>query len=135
MSHGLPDATGRRGCGLLATVALGAVLLVVLALAAGWWWRGRASPTPWDTVRIKKGTVTVQYTGSECEDSARLEVEEDQTEVVLTVYAGSHAFSCSDVGVTRELTTSLDSPLGDRAVVDGACRLAEFASYLACTGK
>jgi hypothetical protein len=77
----------------------------------------------------------VHYVGGECDRSANLEVEEGADEVVVTVMVSGWALSCSDVGVPRELRTTLRAPLGGRTVVDGACRQAKYAQHLACSGK
>ncbi|GGD19377.1 hypothetical protein GCM10007231_18150 [Nocardioides daphniae] len=110
-----------------------AATLALVVAALTWWALFRSEPTPWGEVEVDGNRVSVRYVGGECDRSARLDVEETDTEVVLTVQVKRGSLSCSDVGVPRTVRARLEAPVGDREVVDGACRLEKYASYLACS--
>lgn len=110
-------------------------LLAVLAVLglAGWYVFGQSEPTPWNKpARVDGTTIHLTYTGSECRDSADVDVDEDAARVVVTVHETVRARSCSDVGVSYELQAHLDGPLADRELVDGACEMTRFANYADC---
>ena len=112
-----------------------AALLGVLAVLglAGWYVFGQAEPTPWNKpARVDGQTIHLTYTGSECRDSADVDVDEDATRVVITVQETVRARSCNDVGVTYELQAHLNAPLADRELVDGACEMPKFTNYSDC---
>jgi hypothetical protein len=116
-------------------------LVIFLAIAAvalaGWWvlssW-GR-TPTPWGSITIDGRDVTVSYTGSECRDGADLSFDESATQVVVTVHETVRAMSCSDVGVSYDLSSRLPSRLNGREIVDGACLEEPWKSRPACGVK
>lgn len=113
---------------VLATVSA----LVVLG-AAGWYIFGQSEPMPWNKPATIDGEILrLTYSGSECRDSADVDVDEDSARVVVTVRETVRAWSCSDVGVPYEIEVRLDAPLGDRELVDGACQMSEYASYEEC---
>lgn len=126
------DAVRRRHIWTLAFV--GVVVLVTIVVLVGWS-LSRSEPTPWGEVEVDGTELVVRYVGGECDRGATLEVEETPDEVVVTVLVSGWSLSCSDAGVPRELTGRLESPLGERVVVDGACRRPEQAQRLACSGK
>lgn len=98
-------------------------LAVVAALAAGcWWWfyGGAESVRFAEPPDVDGSVVRLTYTGSECQTRAWVDVEESTSRVVLTVRTVEHALSCSDVGVVRTLEVTLDEPLGERELADGA---------------
>ncbi|MBE7323148.1 hypothetical protein IEQ44_00595 [Nocardioides sp. Y6] len=132
----MPDTPALRGR-RRAPAALIVTALVVLAtiVLLVWWVLGRSQATPWGKVEAEGRHVVVHYVGGECDRSASLHVEEGPREVVLTVEVVGWALSCSDVGVPRTLRATLDEPLGDREVVDGACRRSENATHLACANR
>ena len=106
--------------------------LAVLAVS-GWYIFGQSEPTPWNKpARVDGATIRLTYTGSECRDSADVDVDENSVRVVITVHETVRARSCSDVGITYKLQVHLDAPLADRELVDGACEMPDFANYLAC---
>lgn len=112
-----------------------ATLLGVLAVLglAGWYIFGQSEPTPWNKpARVDGTTIHLTYTGSECRDSADVDVDEDAARVVITVQETVRARSCNDVGVTYELQAHLDAPLADRELVDGACDMPKYANYPDC---
>ncbi len=114
--------------------------VVVVALAVGLvggvlWWFGasRGRPTPFVKPPSVEGrTVEVTYIGSSCQDGSRLELDEGDREVVATVFAWQSAGSCDDVGISYTLTGTLAADLGQRPLVDGACRLEEYRDYSDC---
>jgi hypothetical protein len=120
------EMTGRVG--VLAVVVSAGVLGV-----AGWWLLGHSEPVPWSKPATVDGSLLrLTYIGSECRDGADAEVKEDSTRVVVTVRETVRARSCSDVGVPYDLDVLLDAPLGGRELVDGACQMPAYASYIDC---
>jgi hypothetical protein len=115
-------------------VVLSAVLAAGVVLGgAGRYLFGKSEPTPWNKPATVDGSlVQLTYIGSECQDGANAEVEEDPARVVVTVHETVRANSCSDVGVMYEIDVRLDAPLGDRELVDGACQMSEYASRSEC---
>jgi hypothetical protein len=114
--------------------ALG-VLVLVLAWVA-WYVFGQSEPTPWSKPAVVEGDVVhLTYIGSECQDSASVDVDEDARRVTLTVEQTVRASTCSDVGVRYEIDAQLDAPLGDRELVDGACEISELSHYTDCWPK
>jgi hypothetical protein len=120
----------RRGVTWLITVLL-------ISLVVVWWLnRDKGDPIPWEKPATVNGrSVELTYVGSECQDGSRVEADEDSERVVLTVFAWSNAWSCSDVGHPYTLKVTLSSDLGDHELVDGACEMAEFKRYVACRGE
>lgn len=112
------------------------VLLLVLVLGAVAWRlldTRIGDPTPFVKPAVVDGAaVTVDYVGSQCQDGSRVEVDERDDRVVLTVWTWSWAGGCSDVGVGYRVSATLDRPLGTREVVDGACLRPEYARYSDC---
>lgn len=128
-SDSTPRPRRRRVWALVVT----AVVVVLVVVATVWWGLVRARPVPWGEVEVDGDVVRVRYVAGECDRGARLDVEESETEVVLTVQVRGWSLSCSDVGVPSTVRATLDAPVGDRTVVDGACRLPEYEAYLACS--
>lgn len=110
------------------------MLVLVLVVAAGFWWlTGSRGLSPFTKPVAADGrTITVTYTGSECQDGSRLEVDEQDDRVVLTVHRWSRATSCTDIGIPYTLTAVLSRPLGDREVVDGACDVSPYRDWSDC---
>ncbi|WP_377644376.1 hypothetical protein [Oryzobacter terrae] len=121
---------------LLTVLASAVVVALAVGLVAGvLWWFGasRGHPTPFVKPPDVTGrTVEVTYIGSACQDGSRLELEETEREVVATVFAWQSAGSCDDVGISYTLTGTLASDLGERALVDGACRREEYRDDSDC---
>ena len=112
---------------------LGAATLVII-VGAGWWFSGGRGLTPFPTPVATDGrSITVTYTGSECQDGSRLEVDEQDERVLVTVHRWSRATECSDIGIDSALTAVVSRPLGDRTVVDGACEEPEHRGHSDCT--
>lgn len=108
-------------------------LVAAVLLMAGSWWLTRGDRTPWDgVVAVEGSTVRLEYTGSDCRDDVRLDVDEGDDDVVVTVYEVVLTSGCNDVGVPYEVEAVLDAPLGDRTLVDGACRDPDLAQRPAC---
>lgn len=121
MGDRVDDAGPVRGMLVLGSLVLGAGALIGLVLCAQYFWAGRAQPVPWDTVEGTGTELQVSFTGSDCQTSSRVEAEEHEDRVVVTAYEGVRARSCNDMGVPYQLTVTLDEPLGERELVNGAC--------------
>lgn len=130
MTHD-PASDARQHRNVRTLLVVGVVVLVTIVVLVGWNVT-RSEPTPWGNVDVEGTQVEVEYVGGECDRDAHLEVDETAEEVVLTVRIVGWSLSCSDVGVPRRLQATLESPLGDRALVDGACRQRKYAQRPAC---
>ena len=69
--------------------------------------------------------LLIYWSGVEpCNVLDRVEVEENADEVVATIYEGSAAdqqnVACIEIGVKKAVRITLDAPLGDRDLIDGA---------------
>ncbi|MBA3410326.1 MAG: hypothetical protein H0U15_05665 [Geodermatophilaceae bacterium] len=119
--------------GVTRRAVLGAALTLVVLGAAGWYFFGQSEPTPWNKPATVDGAIVrLTYTGSECQDSAEVEVDEDSSRVVITVKETVRARSCNDVGVPYDVEVRLDAPLSDRELVDGACQIPEYEGDVEC---
>lgn len=96
------------------------VLLAVVSLVV-WDRTNRTEARPWTRLEAVDGsTVLLRYSGSSCQDAVRVAVDEAEDEVVLTVYETASGGSCDASAPAYDLEVRLDSPLGDRELVDGA---------------
>ncbi|MBI4259289.1 MAG: hypothetical protein HY658_01865 [Actinobacteria bacterium] len=81
-----------------------------------------------DSVEVSDDGLTLTvafYSGVEpCYVLDRVEVEEAAGSVTVTLYEGHEPgdedFACIEIAVYKSVAVSLDEPLGDREVVDGA---------------
>lgn len=65
------------GAGGVIAVLLAATALVALGIV-GWLVFGQSHPTPWNKpAKVDGAVVQLTYTGSECQDHADVEAEED----------------------------------------------------------
>ena len=97
------------------------VTTVVLIGLGSLLWLQLGEHQTWERVAVVSETkLKVSYVGSECEDQRSVDVDEDNDSVTITITARSYASSCSDVGFLRTVNVSLDKPLGDRKLIDGA---------------
>lgn len=111
------------------------LVVVGLGMAAvvGWYFLRESEPTPWDKPAAVDGsTVSLTYTGSSCRDSVEVDVDETPTSVIITLREEIRASSCSDVGVSYDVEVSLDAPVAERELLDGACQMAEYAGRSEC---
>ena len=112
-----------------------AVIVLAVAALAVWFVLSLGDPVPWGKPATVDGDVVrTTYVGSECQTYDRVDVVEDDQRVVITVRETVLAVSCTDAGVAHEVRVELDEPLGDRALVDGACLLAELSERPTCDG-
>ncbi len=117
--------TVRRALAVGAALALGGV--------AWWYVVGGSEPVPWHKpARVDGATIRLSYTGSDCRDGARAQVEERADRVVVTVRETVRARSCNDMGVEYDLVVHLEAPLGRRTLVDGACEDRAYARRPDC---
>ncbi len=133
--------TPRNSSGAAAAKGMGVLVLLLffaLALVGGafvyFFAIDDAAPQPWDSVDGDGTRLTVNYTGSECENGNSLEVVEEKERVVLTLSTDVDD-TCTAAGVQRTVTAVLKSALGERELVDGACRTDEWRDTPACTDK
>jgi hypothetical protein len=68
--------------------------------------------------------VTFYMGVEECNRLDRVEVEETDTTVTITIFTGANpdaaGVACIEIAELRSTTVELDAPLGDRTVVDGS---------------
>lgn len=118
-----PEGHVRAAC-------LAAALLAVLVGCTA---EGTRRPVPWDKPATVEGRdVTLEYAGSSCGVQPDVVAVEDASRVVLTVSEQVDGSECSDVDVPRTLEVRLSAPLGRRDLVDGACQVDRYASYVQC---
>jgi hypothetical protein len=100
------------------------LVVFVLGTMAVWVvlaWGGVGTPRPWyDSFEVDGSTVAVTYSDSPCQTFEKVDVEETDQDVTITVRTWTFAFSCSDALHPYTASVRLDRPLGDRALVDGA---------------
>ncbi len=81
-------------------------------------------PIPWEVVVADEDGVLVRYSsGSEsCYVLDRIDVIETDSEVTITLQEGWNPANevCVAMGMYYEVHVPLDTPIGDRAVIDGA---------------
>jgi hypothetical protein len=100
------------------------LVVFVVATVAVWVvlaWGGVGTPRSWyDSHEVDGSTVTVTYSDSPCQTFEKVDVEETDQEVTITVRTWTFAFSCSDALHPYTAKVRLDRPLGDRVLVYGA---------------
>ena len=107
----------------LALALIAVVAGIVVVVRSSDWAGRRGHPAPWSSpsVSLNGRTVTVAYTVGGCFRSEHTETAEGRDEVVITVLVREHPDqACSDIAQERTATVTLDEPLGDRDLVDGA---------------
>ena len=121
--------------GLVAALVVAAALgaMAVVGVVAWTHAGGSGSPRPWSKPPVvDSAVVRLTYVDSPCQNKATVTVEEDAKRVVLTVRTRTFAFSCSDANALYHIEARLDSPLGDRKLIDGACKIPQFVDDLDC---
>lgn len=97
--------------------------VVVTALVAWFGWAALGEAAEWDSAKVHGDrALTINYTGSECEDYHSVSIDEDEDSVTVSIKTWEFATGCSDVGSTRQISVKLDRALGDRQLIDGSCR-------------
>jgi hypothetical protein len=121
------------------TLGVGAALLAAvlgIGVYAGvrFLFFGLDEATPWDKpARIVGDSVEVTYEGRECRDRVAVEVTENLRVVVITITETVRTLVCADdAPESYDVLVELDSPLGERDLVDGACRLGQFSEDARC---
>ncbi|MDT9594581.1 hypothetical protein RDV89_15965 [Nocardioides zeae] len=121
-----PRRTGgtsaRQWLVLLAGVVLFAVVVVaaVLVLRASADEPAEGTPVAWRDPVVSGTSVTVSWDASPCAEEGTATVEETTDTVVVTVREVPRQALCSSPGDVRESTLQLDSPVGERQLVDGS---------------
>lgn len=113
--------------------ALFAVIVLVLSGSVLWLALNAARPTPWEkpAVVVDERRVELRHTDSACQTGESVDVEESDTEVVLTVEQTQET-PCNDDGRPHTAVVELQRPLGDRRLVDGACEEEVYADAPDC---
>ena len=94
---------------------------------------GLDEATPWDKpARTVGAQVELTYEGRDCRDRVEVKVEEGDAAVVITITETVRALVCRDKFTSYDVTVDLETPLGDRDLVDGACRLGQFGQDPRC---
>ena len=99
---------------------------------------GLDEATPWDKPATVQGsTIELTYDGRDCRDRLQVEVEEDATTVVVTIKETVRSLVCGDDEPVEsfDVTVELESPLDERSLVDGACRLGQFGDDPRCADE
>ena len=124
--------TSRLGVGVAVLAAVAG-----LAVFAGvrFLFFGLDEATPWNKpAGLDDRRLDLTYDGRGCRDRVDVRVEEDATAVVVTVVESVRSLVCGEGEdpMTYDVVVELDEPLGDRRLVDGACRLGQFGSDPRC---
>jgi hypothetical protein len=86
-------------------------------------------PIPWDRSRARgsddRTFLLIYWSGVEpCNVLDRVEIEESSGKVVATIFEGSAAdqqnVACIEIAMLKAVEITLDEPLGERKLVDGA---------------
>jgi hypothetical protein len=111
--------------------------VATIVVAAFAWNYYAGTPVVWDRAQSSDGLVIkVLYASGACDDGAAADVEESRTTVTITVRSRDFPDgSCTDDLVTRIVQVSLNEPLGDRELVDGACVLGKFEGRRSCRDR
>ncbi len=116
------------GVGLLA-----AVIGIGVYAGVGFLFFGLDEAAPWDRpARIVDAQVETTYGGADCRDRVEVKVEEGEAAVVITITETVRVLVCRDEVTSYDVTLDLEAPLGDRDLVDGACRLGRFGQDPRC---
>jgi len=96
-----------------------------------------AGATLWDRVSVGPDgrTLTVHFQSQSCAEGDVTATEKAEAVVVTAALRPQGSVSsnrCSTLGVPSTSTLVLESPLGDRAVVDGGCSAVDFAELQRC---
>lgn len=113
-------------------LGLGVLILVVAGLV--WTYRAGAVVTWHRATPSADGSVLrIDYTTGACNDGAAADVEQTPTAVTITVRSRNFPdSSCNDSLVLRTIEITLDDPLGERTLIDGACLLERFRGRDGC---
>jgi len=125
-------STTKLGVGV---ALLAAVLGIGVYAGVRFLFFGLDEATPWDKPATVQGTtIELTYDGRDCRDRLQVEVEEDVASVVVTVKETVRSLVCGDDEPVEsfEVTVELEAPLGERDLVDGACRLGQFGDDPRC---
>jgi hypothetical protein len=108
---------------LLEIVPIAVVALIIVLVRASSWTGQTGRPEPWWSPEVSAdGThVTVSYTVGGCFRSEHTETAEGRDRVTITVLvSGDGGAACAESAQERTATVTLDEPLDDRELVDGA---------------
>lgn len=126
----MPPKSSKLGIGV---ALLAAVLGIGVFAGVRFLFFGLDEPTPWDKpARVVDTRVELTYDGHDCRDRVDVEVDEDEAAVVITITETVRTLVCRDGVSSQGLVVDLSEPLGERDLVDGACRLGQFGQDDRC---
>jgi hypothetical protein len=112
------------------------ILGVLILVAAGLVWAYRAGTVvTWHRAAPSAdgSVLRIDYTTGACHDGAAADVEQTPTTVTITVRSRDFPeSSCNDSLVRRTIEITLEDPVGERTLVDGACLLERFHGRDGC---
>lgn len=115
------EPSGRALVPRLVALACLVAVGVVVAMGVRSWLTG-GEPRPWRQPKVVDGTtVLLTYVDSTCRNHEHVEVRETPETVTVTIRTRTVTLSCSDAIAEYTVEVVLDAPLGDRALLDGAC--------------
>jgi len=105
--------------GLMLAAVAGVVAVVVVHQESA----SRTTDWHWDKPAVVDGrTIHLTFDGGTCDEERWVDADETDQEVTLTVHTREGRGSCAGQGLSGlELDATLDEPLGDRTLIDGAC--------------
>ena len=117
------------------------IVVVCVAVVVGlgtiglvrWLFFGLDEAVPFDKPATVVGTeLRLTYTGQECRDRVQVEVDETARTVVVTIRETTRSVVCHGDRTSYDVVADLDAPLGDRELLDGACRLGGQSGNALC---
>lgn len=112
-------ALGRKFGRVRYTVPVAVLIVVALGF---WYWDAIGKQEEWTAATTTgERSLSVRYLGGSCEDQRSVDVDETDESVTITITTRTFARGCDDVGNPRRVTVTLDQPLGNRKLLDGAC--------------
>jgi hypothetical protein len=116
----MPEQVRRVHRRVWPAVLIASVLIATVVGAAVAWASG-GEPRSWVYApEVDGSTVTVTYSDSPCRTFERVDVDEANDEVTITVRTWTFASSCNDSLQLYSVEVRLEAPLGERSLVDGA---------------
>lgn len=96
------------------TLWIGALIALLLAIAAAWWWRGRAPEPEWRTAPVTRGPVEVSITATGAVEAVTTVLVGTQVSgVVASMYADFNSHVTKGEVIARIDTTLLHAALVD----------------------
>ncbi|UYM05113.1 hypothetical protein [Solicola gregarius] len=101
---------------IAAAVVLGAAFGGLALLRAG----SNHDGATWDSYSVTRDRIIIYKTVRPCDKIVNAELEETDERIEITLHVDFGGV-CADLAAEKSTDVSLNEPVGDRAVYDGAC--------------